>query len=188
LAQCQGAWEEIEEGCFEAASLWLRSFVITGKTWYSSDGSGGKLGIQDDAVIIMQGGALIAEDGGNCLRRIGKSGIAVRFDRFQLPSPESEDRFRGVWLLIDTNAIPRGRWVERIVVNGSIWIGNAPGCRGFLKARQDGGVTLCGSVLSLLDDGKLCLTSPSGKALLFGHVEDVYWPVEPPVRSQSSLC
>jgi hypothetical protein len=171
LARCQGAWQEIEEGCFEAACLWLRSFVITGKSWYSSDGSVGRLVIQDDGVISMEGGVLIVEDGCNVLRRIGRSGIITRLERFQLPSPESEDQFRGVWLLTDTNAVLRGRWVERIVINGSVWVGNAPECRGFLKVSPDGSVTLCGGNLSLLDDGQLCLTSPSGKVIQYQRID-----------------
>merc|ERR1711879_1081648 len=126
-------------------------------------------------------GIVIAEDGGDVLRRTGRMGVITRFQRFQLPSPESEHRFRGDWLLIGTNAAPRGRWMQRIVINGSVWIGNAPGRRGFLKGRQDGGVTLCGSILSLVDDGNLRLTSPSGKVLEYRRFELVVlaWQMDP---------
>jgi hypothetical protein len=99
----------------------------------------------------------------------------MRFERFQVPPPEAEHVFNGIWDLVEVDVEPRGEWLERLIIRGSVWIGDAPDRRGFLKAHGDrGDVALLGCVLTLrLDGSELLLTSPTGKVLVYEYITGV---------------
>jgi hypothetical protein len=155
LAQCQGAWQQVQprDTPVRWADPWLQTFMITGRVYFGGDGSSGYLERRGDGAVLMEKGIISMEEDGNILCRVGKSGIAIRFMRLNLPTPDEVDLFRGIWIFSNGNMDPPD-WLRVLTVIGRIWVSSSPSYGGLLEAQgANGGVLFLGLDLSLTYSG-----------------------------------